>query len=140
MTLLVVFVSLCLCDCIPFNCRNINLRWSTGYTSYSVHAEFASSPPPSSFVGIVSSGFNTLKIRTLLVHAGLFGCFHNPTNSDMNHRSFKAAYVIFLRACTQGGPRGFISLIRRTFVEQAHIDSSSWFPTEEFPLHSRCQF
>ena len=28
-------------------------------TSYSVHAEFASSPPPSSFVGIVSSGFNT---------------------------------------------------------------------------------
>ena len=59
------------------------------YTSYSVHAEFASSPPPSSFVGIVSSGFNTLKIRTLLVHAGLFGCFHNPTNSDMNHRSFK---------------------------------------------------
>ena len=28
-------------------------------TSYSVHAEFASSPPPSSFLGIVSSGFNT---------------------------------------------------------------------------------
>ena len=56
-------------------------------TSYSVHAEFASSPPPSSFVGIVSSGFNTLKIPTLLVvHAGLFGCFHKPPNFDMDNR------------------------------------------------------
>ena len=51
-------------------------------------SQFASSPPPS-FVGIVSSGFNILKIPTLLAHAGLFGCFHNPTNSDMNDRSFK---------------------------------------------------
>ena len=70
----------------PLTVGNINLQWSTGYTSYSVHAKFASSPPHSSFVGIVSSGFNT---PTLLVHAGLFGCFHNPTNSDMNHSSFK---------------------------------------------------
>ena len=61
-----------------------------------MHAEFASSPPPSSFVGIVSSGFNTLKIPTLLVvHAGLFGCFHNPTNSDMNDMSFKMLCDLF---------------------------------------------
>ena len=62
----------------PLTVGNINLQWSTGYTSYSVHTKFASSPPHSSFVSIVSSGFNT---PTLLVHAGLFACFRNPTNS-----------------------------------------------------------
>ena len=35
------------------------MQSSTSTSSYSVHAELASSPPPSSFVGIVSSGFNT---------------------------------------------------------------------------------
>ena len=35
----------------------------------------------SSFFSIVSN-FNILKAVTLLVHAGLFWCFHNPQNSD----------------------------------------------------------
>ena len=34
-------------------------------------------------ISIVSS-FNIMKTLTLLVHAGLFCCFHNPPNSDGN--------------------------------------------------------
>ena len=37
--------------------------------------------PLSVYINILSN-FNTLKILTLFVHAGLFWCFHNPPNSD----------------------------------------------------------
>ena len=35
------------------------------------------------------SDFIIMKTLTLLVHAGLFGCFHNPPNSDMDYRILK---------------------------------------------------
>ena len=37
------------------------------------------------FFDIVSS-FNIMKALTLLVHAGLFWCFYNPQNSDMDFK------------------------------------------------------
>ena len=40
--------------------------------------------PLSVYINILSN-FNTLKILTLFVHAGLFWCFHNPPNSDNWH-------------------------------------------------------
>ena len=36
----------------------------------------------------IASNFNSLKTLTLLVHAGLSWCFHNPPNSDTDHRIF----------------------------------------------------
>ena len=32
--------------------------------------------------------FSIMKTLTLLVHAGLFGCFHSPPNSEMDCRIF----------------------------------------------------
>ena len=40
-----------------------------------------------SFLSLVSS-LNMMKTRTLSVPAGLFCCFHNPPNSDMDYRIF----------------------------------------------------
>ena len=51
------------------------------------------------FLFCVVSNFNILKTLTHLVHAGLFWCFHNPSNSDMDHRIFNQ-YVIFWHVCT----------------------------------------
>ena len=39
------------------------------------------------------SGFNIMKSLTLLVDAGLFGCFCNPSNSDMDYRIFNMKSV-----------------------------------------------
>ena len=36
----------------------------------------------------INNNFNILKTLTLLVHAGLFWCFHNPLNSDLDYRTF----------------------------------------------------
>ena len=36
------------------------------------------------FLFLIVYNFNTLKILTLLVHAGLFWCFHNPQLSHMD--------------------------------------------------------
>ena len=36
----------------------------------------------------IASNFNSMKTLTLLVHAGLSWCFHNPPNSDTDHRIF----------------------------------------------------
>ena len=36
----------------------------------------------------IASSINTWKALTYSVHAGLFECFHNPPNSDMDHRIF----------------------------------------------------
>ena len=41
----------------------------------------------SSFDSIVPN-FNMVKTLTLLVHAGLVWCFHNPPNSDKDYRIF----------------------------------------------------
>ena len=40
------------------------------------------------------------KTLTLLVHAGLFWCFHNPLNSDMGYRIFSMRMRSFLHAYT----------------------------------------
>ena len=54
------------------------------------------------FLICVVSNFNILKTLTHLVHTGLFWCFHNPPNSDMDHRIFNE-YVIFWHVCTHWG-------------------------------------
>ena len=44
-----------------------------------------------------------LKILTLLVHAGLFWCFHNPPDSDMDYRIFNVrVWYYLLHAHTKG--------------------------------------
>ena len=40
------------------------------------------------FFFCIVSNFNMMKTLTLLVHAGLFCCFHSPPNSDMDYRIF----------------------------------------------------
>ena len=40
------------------------------------------------FFFCIASNFNILKTLTLLVHAWLFWCFHNPPNSNMDYRIF----------------------------------------------------
>ena len=58
-----------------------------------------------------------MKIQTLLVHAGLFGCFRNLPNSDMDYRIFNVHIVCdLLYAYTHGGP-WFIVLSKKTFAE-----------------------
>ena len=58
----------------------------------------------------VVSNFNIMKTLTLLVLAGLFQCFHNPPNSDVDYRIFNMhIFVIFLPAYTHGGPWFIVS-------------------------------
>ena len=62
--------------------------------------------------------FNTLKDLTHLVYAGLFWCFHNSLNSDLDYRIFNV-HMIFLHAC-------IIIIIHRFYIallsalEQTH--------------------
>ena len=37
---------------------------------------------------LLVSNFNIIKTLTLLMHAGLFGCFCNPSNSEMDYWIF----------------------------------------------------
>ena len=41
---------------------------------------------------------NILKTQTLSVHAGLFECFHNPPNNDMDYKIFGVCmwFLLFL--------------------------------------------
>ena len=48
-------------------------------------------------------------VLTLSVHAGLFRCFHSPSNSAMDYRIFNACMQSFCR-CIQGGHFGLSSL------------------------------
>ena len=38
------------------------------------------------------SNFSIMKTLTLLVHAGLFWCFHNPPNSNLDYRIFNVRH------------------------------------------------
>ena len=78
----------------------------------------------------IVSNFNIIKTLTLLVHAGLFQCFHSPPNSDMDYRIFKMhiiyEHVIFLIAYIYiydiyiyYYASGDLCFIHRTFVESA---------------------
>ena len=40
------------------------------------------------FFFCIVSNVSVLKTLTLLVHAGLFWCFHNPPNCDIDYRIF----------------------------------------------------
>ena len=60
--------------------------------------------------------FNILNIRTLVVHAGLPWCFHNPPNSDMFCRIFNVSH---LSAYVYTRGTSVYNLFRRTFVESA---------------------
>ena len=51
---------------------------------------------------------NILKTSTLQVHAGLFGCFYNPLNSEMDCRIFSMC-VVYLHAYIHGGPWFIVS-------------------------------
>ena len=59
----------------------------------------------------IVSNFSILKTLTLLMQSGLFWCFHNRTNSDMDYRIFN----VHKRGTS------VYSLIRRTSVESAQI-------------------
>ena len=65
----------------------------------------------------IVSSFNILKTLTPLVNAGLFGCFHNPSNTDMNYRTFNMRMCSFcMRIYTR---RTSVYGLIRTFVESA---------------------
>ena len=59
--------------------------------------------------------FNILKTLTLQVHAGLFWCFHNPPNSDMDYRVLSLACQCELVTCVYTRRPRLNSLYRRTF-------------------------
>ena len=60
------------------------------------------------FFFCIVSNFNILKTLTLLVHAGLFWCVHNPPNSDMDYSSLTCVGDL-LHAYTPVGPQFIVS-------------------------------
>ena len=52
---------------------------------------------------LCSAHLNTLKILTFTVHAGLFKCFQNPGNSDMDYRIFNLCMCSFCMRIHTGG-------------------------------------
>ena len=66
----------------------------------------------SSFILVSNFKFNTQKILTLWVHAGLFWCFHYPPHLDMDYRIFNVRMWSFcMHMCTHchWGPRFLVS-------------------------------
>ena len=57
---------------------------------------------------LYSVQLNILKTLTLLVHAGLFWCVHNPPNSDMDYSSLTCVGDL-LHAYTPVGPQFIVS-------------------------------
>ena len=57
----------------------------------------------------IVSNFNILKTVTLLVHAGLFWCFHSPPNSDMDYRIFNMCMWSFCMRIHTGDPQFIVS-------------------------------
>ena len=76
------------------------------------------------------------------MHAGLFGCFDNPSNSNMDYRIFNVRIsqcVIILHAYTQWGPRFIVSSEGLLVVESAQ----NLFPEKsqegrKSPARKRC--
>ena len=66
-----------------------------------------------------AKNFNIVKTVTLLVHAGLFWCFHNLPNSDMDYGIFNMRRPVIFLHCLYTTGTSVYSLIRRTFVESA---------------------
>ena len=62
----------------------------------------------------MESNFTTLKILTLIVHAGLFWCFHNPLNSNIYYRIFSLTCRCYLFTCIH--TQGFIVSSEGLFV------------------------
>ena len=58
----------------------------------------------------IVSNFNMMKTLTLLVHAGLFCCFHSPLNSVMDYRVFNVHMWSFcMHIYTHNGPQFIVS-------------------------------
>ena len=47
--------------------------------------------------------FYFIFVYGLILHAGLFWCFHNPSNSDTDYRIFNIHVIFFACIYTQGG-------------------------------------
>ena len=87
------------------------------------------------------SSFNIIKTVTLLVHAGLFWCFHNSSISYMDYNFFNVRMGTFFYRI-HGGPR-FISVRIDVYVwccwglycaiqiNMYHVLSPNWSPLRE---------
>jgi len=62
-----------------------------------------------------------MKTLTPLVRAGLFRCFHNPPNWDMDYRIFNRVCDPFACVCVYTRGTSVYSLIQRTFSYNLHF-------------------
>ena len=83
---------------------------------YTVH-----SPVVAIFFFRIVSNFNTLKILTFFVHAGLFWSFHNQPKCNIDYRIFNVPMWSFRMRKHTGEPRFIVS--SRRLVECRQFDS-----------------
>ena len=98
---LMVLMTLVVCSRSSWSPRAFLREWLLEASAVSV--------VPSSPSSSVVFSFNTLKALTLLVHAVLFWCFHNPPNSDTDHRIFNMHMWSFCMPIHTGGLQFIVS-------------------------------